>query len=305
MSVLVIIPTYNRMPFLDEAIQSTLSQDYPNVKIVIIDDGSTDGTRSYCEKLTLQSPNVSYLFQGNNGCSSARNAGLKLLTEDIEFICFLDSDDRFLPEKISREAALLQANPAAGFSYSDYILFDDESKTEKLQSVSAAGQPENFALEHFLTNEAKNSCFLYRAQTLRSRRFRADFRYNEDSDFAQRIALEYRGVYCPQPGCWIRWHTGSKSRNFVEIFKAVLQSSQDILRVYPEFAGKYPELIQARIAEVRRLLFRELIRGGNWEEALGHARGFEEKVVSVLHLQNYYQWRSHISRRLKRTEGGR
>jgi glycosyltransferase involved in cell wall biosynthesis len=267
-SVLIIIPTYNRAGMLPEAIESALAQDYSHKRLVIVDDGSTDGTRSICSEYARRFPEqITYTHKPNGGCASARNAGLDCIDDGIGYVCFLDSDDRFLPGKLSREVSLLQRNPDAEFVYGDSIIFDEDTSRETRSRVAAAGRPEKFALMHFFTNEAKSSALMYRARTVRYRRFREDLRYNEDSEFLQRIAIECRGIYSANPGCWVRWHKGSKSRNFVEIHKAVLRASKDILESHPDFHRSHKKKLDWRIRQIEHLLFKELLIAGRWDEA--------------------------------------
>lgn len=104
----VIIPTYNRCQLLSEAIDSVLLQNYPAIEIIVIDDGSTDST---ARMIVQKYPTVRYLYQTNQGPSSARNHGIAESTGDL--IAFLDSDDVWLKNKISIELSLLQRFPEA------------------------------------------------------------------------------------------------------------------------------------------------------------------------------------------------
>jgi glycosyltransferase involved in cell wall biosynthesis len=202
-NVLVILPTYNRAGLLPVAVESVFLQDYPHKKLVIVDDGSTDETSALCARYVKDYPGtVAYVFKANGGCASARNVGLQWIDDQTGYVCFLDSDDRLLPGKLSREVALLSSHPGADFTYSDSVIFEEETGREEMWKVAAGGAPERFSIEHFLTLEAKTASILYRAETVRSRRFREDLLYNEDSDFLQKIAIECRGIYCAEPGSW-------------------------------------------------------------------------------------------------------
>ncbi len=280
--VLIIIPTHNRAAFLPEALKSAIEQDYPHKKVLVVDDGSTDGTKNLVSSYVHRHPGcVFYHYKQNGGCSSARNCGLDLMDESVEYVCFLDSDDRLLPGKLSREVHLLRDNPSAGFTYSDSILHTDDTGHEQRQTVAAPGRPQDFALELFLSNEAKSGAILYRASILRNRRFREDLRYNEDSEFLQRIALECEGVYSSDPGCWVRWHRGSKSRNTVEILKAVLLSSSEILQDHPDFYMKHATILDRRLQRIQKELFIELMLSERWQEAADHASGTIDRLTSA------------------------
>jgi glycosyltransferase involved in cell wall biosynthesis len=106
--VSVIIPTYNRHAMLKEAVESVLAQDYQNFELIVVDDGSTDLTpeilKSYREAVTV-------IRQHNQGVSSARNTGIKAASADL--VAFLDSDDLWLPQKLSSQIDFFRANPEA------------------------------------------------------------------------------------------------------------------------------------------------------------------------------------------------
>jgi len=281
-AILVIVPTYNRAAFLPEAVESVLSQNDANPSLLIVDDGSHDETRRLCEDYSTRYPDrFHYLYQDNQGCSSARNRGLDWLDSRFDFVCFLDSDDRLLPGKLQRESELLALHPDRGFTYADSVVFDEHANHTFLKAVAAAGKPEHFAIEHFLTNEAKCSAILYRAATVKNRRFREDLKYDEDSEFLQRIALEHGGAYEPKPGCWIRWHAGSKSRNALEIHRAVLIASQDIVADYPGFHERFRPLVDARLKRIQKDLFTELILAGRWNEAQSCGKTLAEKFLAA------------------------
>jgi len=299
--VLVIIPTYNRAQLLPDAIESVLSQDYPFVKVVVVDDGSTDHTREVCVPYTYRNPGrVLHIYKENGGCSSARNRGLDLMDSEIGYVCFLDSDDRLLPGKLRREVELLRNNPDADFVYSNYTLYDEETQCEEVRRVAAADRPKSFAIEHFLTNEAKSAAILYRAEVVRQRRFREDLRYNEDSEFLQRVAIECKSVYSPYPSCWVRSHTGSKSRNLIEIHQAVLRVSLDILESYPSFNCSFAALAERRIKRVQRVLFIELVLNKRWDEAQQYAQSSMERLILACRLGIYYRWRRRLQLALRR-----
>ncbi|MDX9787120.1 MAG: glycosyltransferase [Desulfobacterales bacterium] len=108
MTVSVIIPTYNRAWAIKAAIDSVLSQDYDGHELIVVDDGSTDETNS---TLAEYVPRITVIRQANRGVSAARNRGI--LEATGELIAFLDSDDRWLPGKLSRQVDFFNAHPKA------------------------------------------------------------------------------------------------------------------------------------------------------------------------------------------------
>ena len=106
--VSVIIPSYNNANYIARAIDSVLNQTYRDFEIIVVDDGSTDNTKD----IVSSYPNpVKYLGQDNRGPSSARNAGIA--ASRGEFIAFLDSDDYWLPEKLSIQMDFFRHCPEA------------------------------------------------------------------------------------------------------------------------------------------------------------------------------------------------
>ena len=106
--VSVIIPTYNRGWILKEAIDSVLAQDFKDFELIVVDDGSTDNTQGI---LNSYKEDIIVLHQGNKGVSAARNRGIT--SASGRFIAFLDSDDLWLPGKLSIQVDFFNANPDA------------------------------------------------------------------------------------------------------------------------------------------------------------------------------------------------
>ena len=112
----IIIPTYNRSWILKEAIDSVLSQDFTDFELIIVDDGSTDKTQDI---LNAYSKDIIVFKQNNRGVSAARNAGISLASG--RFIAFLDSDDLWLPKKLSAQVDFFKSNRDALICQTDEI----------------------------------------------------------------------------------------------------------------------------------------------------------------------------------------
>lgn len=92
----IIIPVYNAEKYLRACLLSAQTQTYKNIEIIIINDGSSDGSAAICTEFAAQDNRITYISQENAGQSAARNAGLALASGD--YICFLDADDAYLPD---------------------------------------------------------------------------------------------------------------------------------------------------------------------------------------------------------------
>ncbi|HEX5175174.1 MAG TPA: glycosyltransferase family A protein [Gaiellaceae bacterium] len=102
--VSVMIGAYNAAPYLGEAIESVLAQDYEPFELIVVDDGSTDGTADVARSF----PGVQVISQENGGNGAARNTAIAAASGDL--YAFLDADDRFTPGKLSLQKAALDAD---------------------------------------------------------------------------------------------------------------------------------------------------------------------------------------------------
>jgi len=125
--VSIIIISYNDHKYLGEAIESALAQTYPNCEVIVVDDGSTDGTREFVTGRF--GDRLQYCWKENGGQGSARSLGLKMASG--EYIQNLDSDDLLLPDKIKNQVNYLEAHPNVAFVYGRTLCFfdDDLSRT--------------------------------------------------------------------------------------------------------------------------------------------------------------------------------
>ncbi len=119
----VIIPTYNRASELPEAVESVLAQTHSPMEVIVVDDGSTDETPRVCERLPSE---VRIIVQENAGVSAARNRGVDAARG--EFVAFLDSDDRWVPEKLAIQGAVFEALPRIGWTCSGCTVVDLASR---------------------------------------------------------------------------------------------------------------------------------------------------------------------------------
>ncbi len=133
--VSIIIPAWNAEKYIKEAIDSALNQTHPNTEVIVVNDGSTDGTESILK--SYQNPKLRYFNQENQGLAGARNTGIK--NSQGEYIALLDSDDIFLPSKVERQAEILEDNPDYGICYSDLLHFNDPPDPARFESRSESG----------------------------------------------------------------------------------------------------------------------------------------------------------------------
>jgi len=121
--VSIIIPTYNRIKFLKDSIESVLKQDYNNFELIVVNDGSTDGTDKFLEQYKK---NIKVIEQKNSGVSAARNRGIEY--SNGKYIALLDSDDYWMPGKLSAQINFFKSNPDARICQTDEIWIRNEKR---------------------------------------------------------------------------------------------------------------------------------------------------------------------------------
>ena len=170
----IIIPTYNREDLIEEAVKSVIQQTFLDWELIIIDDGSTDGTKEVVEPY-LKDKRVKYLFQKNAERSAARNNGIG--KSKGKYICFLDSDDTFISNHL--------------LVFYDLIL-NDSSKNEFLYSLKTGDtftQRENKFEEVFLSNIHSQQVCIKRT-LFETNKYNPNINIGEDKELWMRIILE-------------------------------------------------------------------------------------------------------------------
>ncbi len=130
--VSVILPTYNRAYLLLETIRSILDQDYKNIELIIVDDGSTDNTSDVIKE--NKDNRIVYLKKQNRGPASARNFGIKRARG--KYIAFCDDDDIFLPGKLKHQINFLEKNSYLAFCYTNGIIVQNGKHTKFIPKLT-------------------------------------------------------------------------------------------------------------------------------------------------------------------------
>jgi glycosyltransferase involved in cell wall biosynthesis len=133
-SISVIIPTFNRKAVIGRALQSVYVQSHPADEVIVVDDGSTDGTAELIKK---QFPATTYLYQENSGVSAARNAGI--LAAKGQWIAFLDSDDEWLPNKLERQLQQLAEQPDLKVCHTEEIWIRNGVRVNQMNKHAKSG----------------------------------------------------------------------------------------------------------------------------------------------------------------------
>ena len=255
--VSVIIPTYNRAHLVKDAVESVLNQTYQDFELIVIDDGSTDNTR---EVLAVYKDKLTYIYQENQGRSSARNHGIELAQG--EYIAFLDSDDVWFPDKLERQVPILESAPPNVVLVHGYKCIVDknlqpvpgwELKLRKLYTLAERGKE---TYENYLHSSCNftSSILVRKTAIIEIDGYDASIASLEDFDLYLRLLLKvYNFAFISEPALIkYRWHednTDESSSNF------------GYLQVYEKHLHECLKLGDSmRITKAKKLLYQGLAK---------------------------------------------
>lgn len=252
--VSVIIACFNRASLVVQTLDSVLAQSEPVREILLVDDGSTDGTPEVIQQYVQAHPQsaIRLIRQANAGPSAARNRGLDEAAGSL--IAFLDADDLWLPQKIARQLELLSRYPQAAGVYNRMFKF-----RQRLDDMQRA-EPQNFiddpGFEHILlTMSIQSSTVLMRRQAIDALgplRFEPELRSAEDAIFF--AALSWHGPWrlVDEPLTAYRIHSGQATGDSRHALDHTLARVNWLSR-------QNSRLTPAKIAELQAMIWRRLI----------------------------------------------
>jgi glycosyltransferase involved in cell wall biosynthesis len=258
--VSVVMPTWNRLPFVEEAARSVIAQTYRHWELIVIDDGSTDGTVECLN--ALKDPRIRVLSSPHVGrIGPLRNRGAA--AGKGELIAFLDSDDLWMPYKLEVQIRAIRES-GAGWCYSNFELMEADGRTiplpaEKIQLVSGDIVRQMLT---FSVSVKTPTVVVKRVVFESAGRFSEDARLvlGEDYELYMRFALRAHAVAVPEVLARIREHRGRTT--------ALGQDPYQIKPlVYELFIASGPDASYVRLA--RRLLARSLADAGAHQLSAG------------------------------------
>lgn len=252
----VVIPCYNHGAYLAEAIRSIQSQSYPDIEIIVVDDGSTD----YTKEVAWRFEKVRYVHQSNQGLSAARNNGIKHCTG--AYIIFSDADDWLLPGALQISYDLLHQHPDAAFVSGGHIKVNEFGNV--LEEVAWPVTEQHY--QHLLQGNyiGMHGTVLYRAWAFEKVQFDTTLRACEDYDVYLKLARLYPVLHHTHIVAAYRIHTQNMSGNIplmLESALGVLQRQQSFLQNNAE-RKSYATGLQVWKDYYTRKLFQKLIVPG-------------------------------------------
>lgn len=282
----VIVPIYNVEVYLRKCIDSILAQDYPNLEIILVDDGATDNCGQICDEYAQKHSNITVIHKKNGGLSSARNAGIEIAKG--KYISFVDSDDWIESDMISTLYNDLKQDNAdisaivCYQEYSDGRLIKNSHQTEK----SLLSREE--ALSCFLFNDYLTPCAwgkLYNIELWKDIRFPEGKLFEDQLTIYKILDLADNVVFNPLPKYYYFKREGSighsafNDRTY-DLYHAINEEYQFLVNKYPNIKA---DLVVGKITwEI--VFINMMLRGGkNDQELIKKVRKYaRENYLSVI-----------------------
>ena len=210
----VIVPVYNVEKYLRRCVDSILAQTYPNIEIILVNDGSPDNSQVICEEYENSAPRVRVLKKLNGGQSSARNLGLT--SAQGEYVGFIDSDDWISPDMYMTLFNLINDNDAAA-SQINLMMADNEQvkPSDEVENIEIISGRENI-LRYYLDSGTRKSgsysvcrC-LFPTSIAKKYKFR-EGKVNEDIDYKYRVLRDCKRFVASNKICYYYFQSGDST----------------------------------------------------------------------------------------------
>jgi len=238
----IVVPIYNTEKYLIETVDSVLNQTYGNWELLLIDDGSSDGSREICEMYTNSNERIFYYYKENGGQASARNFGIK--QSKGKYISFLDSDDIWLPNKLSDQIEdLKKYNPDFLYGLGYYYYPKQEKELVPYEWICGEMTGNSFFNTLYHSCAVNTNTVLIRKTLFNQVGYFNEsevMRGTEDWDLWLRIAKMVKKVYgSPKRNVYYRIHPGGIHLQKVRISDKTISR---LMRLR-EYRYNYRELI--------------------------------------------------------------
>jgi len=276
MKISVVIAAYNASTTIERAVRSVLAQTRPAEEIIVVDDGSTDGTADIARRFGSE---VRLIVQPNGGTSIARNRGIEVATG--EWIAFLDADDEWLPEKLKLQDELFRAHPDLGWGYGNFI--HTNRKGTPLNAVHPNHSSDAF--EDYLHAYCRGfyawtgTLVVHKNVFDKVGLFEAGMKRAQDNDLWFRIAYQFPRVgYVGQPLAIYHLDTPGSSTKVNVHYEFMIRLIERHLQLSVQYKRRDAFLLCAR--RMLEVWIRELIQTGQKKQAEALLERFGDYVCS-------------------------
>ena len=259
-TVSVIIHTYNNEKFIAETVASVLNQTYKDYEIIVVDDGSVDGTR---DVLMPYMQKIRYHYKENGGIASAKNAGIGL--SQAEFVAFLDHDDLWVPDKLQLQMEHFNENPQIGLVYAKYTSFRDGKELRTKPEKGYSG---------WIFKELLSKSFIQTSTVVVKREcldavgpYDETFSLGDEYDMFLRIARKFQCGFVDKGLTRYRVHDTNASNNDFLFDNENLGVYKKIYNNFTDLDGVEKKILRKRIARYSMKVAEGLYSQGKLEES--------------------------------------
>ncbi|MBX3237319.1 MAG: glycosyltransferase [Nitrospiraceae bacterium] len=287
--VSVIIPTFNCERYLEQTVQSVLAQTYADYEVIVVDDGSTDGTHSLMAQYGRV---VRYFRQANQGASAARN--LAMHQAKGEFIAYLDADDLWMPDKLAMQVAYMDAHPRCGLLHTEVSVIDEQNRVLHARFNQETGRavPEGACIRDLLIRSHIQTLTVMERRRVFDAAGEFDRRLPVAQDYLHWISVALLGWeigYIPEPLGQYRWRQGSLMGNSKRLLEDIAMINHILLverDIDHRFGRDLGDFLRDQLFNTQRQIAYLERREGKVESARKRLRG--------LLSQHPWQWRLYL-----------
>jgi glycosyltransferase involved in cell wall biosynthesis len=243
--VSVLLPVYNGSRFVSHAIESVLKQTYQNIELIIVNDGSQDDCAAIIRPY-LADQRIKYIEQANSGVAAARNTAFSLVSG--KYIAFIDQDDIWLPNKLERQVAYLEAHPEIAMAHARQCYIDEagnpiESNSDHVEPVNG-----NCFRELFEKNCIAVLTVLARQSAIEEAGgFNRAASCSDDYEMWLKISWKHLIGFQDEIVAAYRIHKNNESLNSFKMTQADLVVMESVLSAYPEAKKALGSLWRSRL----------------------------------------------------------
>jgi glycosyltransferase involved in cell wall biosynthesis len=283
-TVSVIIHTYNNEKFIVETVESVLNQTYKDYEIIIVDDGSVDGTR---DALIPYMQKIRYHYKENGGIASAKNAGVCL--SQAEFVAFLDHDDLWAPDKLQLQMECFNENPQVGLVYAKYTSFRDGKELRTKPEKGYSG---------WIFKELLSKSFIQTSTVVVKREcldavgpYDETFSLGDEYDMFLRISKRFQCGFVDKGLTRYRVHDANASNNDFLFDNENLGVYKKIYNNFTDLDGVEKKILRKRIARYSMKVAEGLYSQGKLEESKEYQKEalrylpFYKRITSSLNFK--------------------
>ena len=295
--VSIIVPVYNAESYLAQTLDSLAAQTYPEIEVILVDDGSTDGSAEICKERAVIDGRFRYYREENSGPSATRNKGISYASGD--YIGFCDSDDRIDPEMYRTMVDSLERHSADialcdifserdgrrfGFPWKDETVFAGDEIGQNLVSAMVGNLSDNDTKVPLWGSVVR--CLFKKDKIGASVQFPEDLHFAEDLVFTLRyLQGAQSAVICAKDFYWYRCNPSSIMNSFYRYKKGMFQARKRLVAVVFEIIQGFScrEELQKRLTTTARCYYRECV-GNACRSAEGRAETDKKaELKEILH----------------------